>query len=318
LGASALRDAYDLTTGGAATTVGVVVAYDYPHAEADLNHYRAQYGLPACTSASGCFTKINQNGAVGSYPQQDYGWGVEASLDLQMISAACPACHIVLAEANQPTDQALGKATMAAATAGATVTNHSYGGIERTGIDTLDAPYDQPGVTAVSATGDFGYGPASFPASSPHVVAVGGTTLRRSTSARGWTERAWQYAGSGCSAYFAKPGYQADPSCHMRTYGDISAVADGLAIYNTSLPTRYRGWLEVGGTSASSPLIAGMIGAAGAGGMKPDALYGHPGDFNDVVAGSNGFCRRNYICTGLPGYDGPTGWGTPKGLAPFL
>ena len=87
----------------------MIVAYDYPSAEADMNKYRAQFGLPACTSASGCFTKINQNGQAGPYPQQDYGWGVEASLDLQMISTACPTCHIVLVEANQPTDRSLGQ-----------------------------------------------------------------------------------------------------------------------------------------------------------------------------------------------------------------
>lgn len=317
-GAVALRDAYDLPTAGATTTVGVVVAYDYPSAEADLNKYRKQYGLPACTSASDCFTKVNQSGAQGSYPQQDEGWGVEASLDLQMISAACPTCHIVLAEANQPTDRALGKATMAAISTGATVTNHSYGRIETTGVETAAAPYDQPGVTAVSSTGDFGYGPASFPASVPDVVSVGGTTLARSATApRGWTEKAWAEGGSGCSAYFSKPGYQTDTACHMRAFGDVSAVADGLAIYNTSLPKRFQGWLEVGGTSASSPLIAGMIGAAGADGMKSGELYGHPGDFNDITSGSNGFCQGNYICTALAGYDGPTGWGTPKGLAPF-
>ncbi|MGA8246994.1 MAG: S8 family serine peptidase, partial [Nocardioides sp.] len=317
-GAPALRSAYDLSSGGADTTVAVVVAYDYPSAEADLNHYRKQFGLPACTSASGCFTKVNQHGDQGHYPPQDFDWGVEASLDLQMISAACPTCHIVLAEANQPSDHALGQATMAAIAQGATVTNHSYGRIETTGIESAASPYDQPGVTAVSSTGDFGYGPASFPASVPDVVAVGGTTLSRSaTDPRGWTEKAWQYGGSGCSAYFDKPGYQDDTACHMRAFGDISAVADGLAIYNTSLPKRFQGWLEVGGTSASSPLVAGMIGAAGAGGMKAGGLYGHPGDFNDVVSGSNGFCQGNYICTALPGYDGPTGWGTPKGLAPF-
>ncbi len=318
-GAPALRSAYDLPSGGADTTVAVVVAYDYPSAEADMNQYRKQFGLPACTSASGCFTKVNQKGETGHYPQQDYGWGVEASLDLQMISAACPTCHIVLAEANQPSDHALAKATMAAIGQGATVTNHSYGRIETTGIESAATPYDQPGVTAVSSTGDFGYGPASFPASVPDVVAVGGTKLARSaTDPRGWTEKAWKYGGSGCSAYFAKPGYQSDTACHMRAFGDVSAVADGLAIYNTSLPKQFQGWLEVGGTSASSPLVAGMIGAAGADGMKAGALYGHPGDFNDVVAGSNGFCQDNYICTAVPGYDGPTGWGTPKGLAPFV
>ncbi len=317
-GAPALRDAYDVPVTSSTQTVAVVVPFDYPSAEADMNHYRAQFGLPACTSASGCFTKINQNGKQGPYPFQDYGWGVEASLDLQMISAACPTCHIVLAEARTPDDESLGKATMAAIHAGAKVTNHSYGRIELTGTELQDGPYDQPGVTAVSSTGDFGYGPASFPASSPQVVAVGGTTLARSATApRGWIEKVWSFAGSGCSAYFAKPGFQTDPSCHGRTDADVSAIAQGLAIYNTSLPRGYRGWLTVDGTSASSPFVAGLIGAANAGGLKPADLYGHPGDFNDVVRGSNGFCQGNYLCTGVAGYDGPTGWGTPNGLAPF-
>jgi hypothetical protein len=318
-GAPALRDAYDVPATSSTATVAVVIPFNYPDAEQDMNHYRAQFGLPACTSASGCFSKINQNGEHGHYPPQDFDAGVEASLDLQMISAACPTCHIVLAEANRFTDRSLGAATMAAIGAGATVTNHSYGGIEVTGTNALAAPYDQPGVTAVSSTGDEGYGPASFPASAPGVVAVGGTTLARSaTTARGWTEKVWEYGGSGCSAYFAKPVWQTDTACHHRTDADIAAVAHGLAIYNTSLPRRYRGWLEVDGTSASSPFVAGLIGNANAGGIKPGALYGHPGDFNDVVSGSNGFCQGSYMCTAGPGYDGPTGWGTPKGIAPFV
>jgi hypothetical protein len=318
-GAPALRQAYGLGADPAPSTVAVIVAYDYPHAEADMNRYRRQFGLPTCTSASGCFTKLNQKGQQGHYPPQDYGWGVEASLDLQMISTSCPTCHVVLVEANQPTDKALGHAEETAVKAGAKVTNHSFGRIELTGTRAQAALYTHPGVTAVASTGDFGYEPASFPASAPSVVAVGGTTLARSTTAaRGWTERAWQFGGSGCSAYFAKVQGQTDTSCHMRTDSDVSAVARGLAIYNTSLPPRYRGWLEVDGTSASSPLIAGMIGSDGQGGLRPADLYAGPADaFNDVTSGSNGFCKGNYMCTGVTGYDGPTGLGTPKSVESF-
>jgi len=236
-GAPALRDAYDLTGPSADTTVAVIVAYDYPSAEADMNTYRRQFGLPACTSASGCFTKLNQSGQPGPYPQQDYGWGVEASLDLQMISAACPTCHIVLVEAKQPSDGALGKAEAAAVAAGATVTNHSFGRIELTGTDTQAALYDHPGVTAVASTGDFGYGPASFPASSPSVVAAGGTTLARSsTDPRGWTERAWKYAGSGCSAYFEKVGGQTDTACEGRRLGGREGPGDLQHLAPEGLP----------------------------------------------------------------------------------
>jgi Subtilase family len=317
-GAPALRSAYDLGPDQDPGTVAVVVAFDYPHAEKDMNQYRAQYGLPACTSASGCFKKINQEGETGNYPQQDYGWGIEASLDLQMISAACPTCHIVLVEANQPTDYALFHAEQAAVNAGATVTNHSFGRIELTGAESDALHFEHPGVTAVASTGDFGYGPASFPASSPNVVAVGGTVLSRSTTnPRGWREKAWRYAGSGCSAYFDKPVGQTDTACHGRTEADISAVARGLAIYNTSLPRRFRGWMTVDGTSASSPLIAGMIGSVGTPGVTPQLLYAHAGDFNDVVGGSNGFCQGSYMCTGVAGYDGPTGLGSPNGVSAF-
>jgi subtilase family serine protease len=300
-------------------TVGVIVAYDYPHAEADMNHYRQQYGLPACTSASGCFTKINQKGETDHFPPADQGWGVEASLDLQMVSTACPTCHIVLVEANQPYDKAFFKAEHAAVDAGATVTNHSFGRIELTGAETDALNYVHDGVTAVASTGDFGYQPASFPASSPDVVAVGGTVLARSsTDARGWTEKAWKYAGSGCSAYFAKPGGQADTACHGRTIADVSTVAKGLAIYNTSLPRRFRGWLQVDGTSASSPLVAGMIASQGSGGLRPSALYQEgSGQFNDVVGGSNGYCQGSYLCTGVAGYDGPTGLGSPRSPSAF-
>jgi hypothetical protein len=318
-GAPALRSAYGLAADQNPGTVAVVVAFDYPHAEADLNHYRAQYGLPSCTHASGCFTKINQRGETDNYPQQDYDWGVEASLDLQMISASCPTCHIVLVEAKYPTDSALFNAEQAAVDAGATVTNHSFGRIELTGAQADAQHFVHPGVTAVASTGDFGYGPASFPASSPDVVAVGGTVLSRSaTNQRGWTEKAWQYGGSGCSAYFDKPVGQTDTACHGRTAADVSAVARGLAIYNTSLPRRYRGWLEVDGTSASSPLVAGMIGSVGTPGVRPQLLYTHAADFNDVVGGSNGFCRGSYLCTGVAGYDGPTGLGSPHGVNGFV
>jgi subtilase family serine protease len=298
--------------------VAVIVAYDYPHAEADLNHYRRQYGLPPCTSASGCFTKLNQKGQTDHYPAPDQGWGVEASLDLQMISATCPTCHIVLVEANQPTDKPFFRAEQTAVDAGATVTNHSFGRIELTGAETDASNYDHDGVTAVASTGDFGYQPASFPASSTDVVAVGGTVLARSTDERGFTEHAWRFGGSGCSAYFAKPAAQDDTACRGRTMADVSAVAQGLAIYNTSLPRRFRGWLKVDGTSASSPLVAGMIASQGSGGIRPTALYANSDQFNDITGGSNGFCQGSYLCTGVPGYDGPTGLGSPRSPEAFV
>ena len=319
-GATDLRSAYDIESPSAqADTIGVIDVGGYPHAEADMNHYRAQYGLPVCTSADGCFRKLNQNGEAGSYPRPDSNWGVETALDLQMASAACPTCHIVLVEADQPLDPSLAKAEQTAVDAGAAVISHSYGRIELTGDDAFAPNYDHPGVTAVASSGDEGYGPASFPASSPDVVAVGGTVLSRSGgSARGWAEKAWSFASSGCSAYFGKPVGQPGAACHGRAVADVSAVASALAIYDTSVPKSIRGWLSADGTSASAPLVAGMIASAGGGGLRPPALYANGADeFNDIVRGSNGFCFRSYLCNGVSGYDGPTGLGTPSSPAAF-
>ena len=316
-GATDLRSAYDVPSTGSTATVAIVVAYDYPKAEANMNAYRKQFGLPPCTSASGCFTKLNQRGEADNYPEPDMNWGVEAALDLQMVSAACPTCHIVLVEADQPTTGPLRKATQAAAAAGATVVNHSYGIQEYTGIEGPAAAYDVPGVTSVVASGDSGFTNATFPASVPGVVSVGGTSLSHADNARGWSEDAWLFGGSGCSAYFAKPAYQSDPACHMRTFADMSAVADELAIYDTFLPKRYRGWLRVGGTSASSPFTAGLIGAADAGGIKPGDLYARTDAFTDITTGRNGVCAGSYLCKAAVGFDGPTGWGTPQGIDPF-
>jgi hypothetical protein len=313
-GATDLRSAYDMGQVSSGTsTIGVIDAFGYPHAEADLNHYRAQYGLPPCTTANGCFTKLNQKGQQGSYPTTDQSWGLETALDLQMVSAACPTCRIVLVEANNPGDPALTRAERTAVAAGAIVTSHSYGRIELTGDDSRTSMYDHPGVTAVASTGDAGYGPANFPASSPDVVSVGGTVLAKSPgSVRGWAEQAWEFASSGCSAYFAKPLGQPGTSCPGRSVADVSAVASNLAVYDTSLPKFARGWEAADGTSASAPLVAGMIASVGDGGLRPPALYAMGADaFNDVVRGSNGFCRGNYLCTAVAGYDGPTGLGTP-------
>lgn len=311
-GAGDLEDAYQIDpTAGSTTTIAVIDAYGYPHAEADMNTYRQQYDLPPCTTASGCFQKLNQKGEQGSYPKPDHGWGIETALDLQMVSAACPTCHVVLVEANNEGD-ALDRAEKTAVAAGATVTTHSYGIRESRGVHQQAKLYRHPGVTAVASTGDDGYGPPNFPASARKVVAVGGTVLARSSDPRGWSETAWSHGASGCSTFFGKPAGQTNQSCPGRTLADVSAVASHLAIYDTSLAPSQRGWLTVGGTSASAPFVAGMIADAGAQALRPATLYAlDPGDFNDVVVGSNGTCHGRDLCTAGPGYDAPTGLGSP-------
>jgi len=314
-----IASAYQLDTSrGRGETVGIVDAFDEPNIASDLNAYRAAWGLPPCTAANGCFRKVNQRGG-STPPSPDPGWGVEIALDVEAVSAACPNCRILLVEANEPSFIDLGKSVNTAVRLGADVVSNSYGNDEYNGIIKLgNTYYRHPGVAVLASSGDFGFGAAQFPAVLRNVIAVGGTTL---TQARGgWKEQAWGGAGSGCSAWIAKPSWQHDGHCQMRTVADISAVADpdtGFAVYDTYGLGRDNGWIVVGGTSLSSPLIAGMIGLAGNAGKLDSAayIYGHRSGLYDVVGGSNGFCGRDYLCTGVKGYDGPSGLGSPRGLS---
>jgi subtilase family serine protease len=322
-GPADLRDAYKLPlTGGAGQTIAIVDAFDNPNAETDLAIYRQQYGLPACTTANGCFKKINQRGQASPLPTADAGWGVEIALDVDMVSAACPSCDILLVEGDDATFEDLGAAVDQAVKSGAAAVSNSYGADEFRGMDTAAAHYVHPGVPILASSGDDGFRAASFPAVLNNVIAVGGTSLARTANARGWSETAWSGAGSACSAWIPKPAWQHDDNCRMRTVADVSAVADprtGVAVYDTFDPGVPPGWLVVGGTSASSPFVAGVFGVAGNARSFNNAssFYNQGKDLFDVVGGSNGFCGGDYLCTGLAGYDAPTGMGSPNGTTAF-
>lgn len=322
-----IQSAYALPAGGAGATVAVVDAFDLPTAESDLGVYRQRFGLPACTTANGCFRKVDQSGGI-SYPVANSDWGAETALDIEMVSAACPACKILLVEAASDLMTDMGAAVNTAVALGAKYVTNSYGA-QGTGLDLLDTTYfNHPGVVITASSGDGGFGSSNnpqFPASSPHVTAVGGTTLTPAAGTyRGWAETAWSGAGSGCSTFGAKPAWQHDGGCPTKTVADVSAVADpntGVAAY-TSSPTSsgQSGWLVFGGTSVSSPLIAGMYALAGApaaGSYPAEYPYQHVSALNDVTSGSNGSCSPSYQCTAGPGYDGPTGLGTPNGVSAF-
>jgi subtilase family serine protease len=311
-----LRSAYALTSsGGAGQTVAIVDAYDDPNAAADLGVYRTAYGLPACTTSNGCFRKVDQNGGT-NYPVANTGWAEEISLDLDMVSAVCPNCHILLVEASSNSLNDLLLAENRAATLGATVISNSWGANEFSSESLYDS-YFKHGIPITASSGDAGYG-VEWPASSPYVTSVGGTSIVRSTGARGWAETAWSGAGSGCSAYESKPAFQTDASCARRTVADVSAIADpntGVAVYDSY---RVSGWLVFGGTSVAAPVVASVYALAGNGASISSAgyVYGHR-VLNDVVSGGNGSCGGTYLCTAGPGYDGPTGLGTPNGTAAF-
>jgi PKD repeat protein len=319
-GPSDLQGAYNIfnqsSSAGGTQTIAIVDAYDDPNAEADLGVYRSQYGLPPCTTANGCFKKVNQLGQQGNYPKTDAGWAQEISLDLDMASAICPNCKILLVEANSNFFSDLATAVDRAATLGGTQISNSYGGSEYSGETSDESHYNHPGVAVTVSSGDSGYG-AEFPAASRYVTAVGGTTLNRNSSTpRGWTETAWSGAGSGCSAYISKPAWQSDSGCTRRTIADVSAVADpntGVAVYD-SLPFHGRsGWMVFGGTSAAAPIVAGFDALIGSSAGSPSYPYGNPGSYYDITSGSNGSCGGSYLCTAKAGFDGPTGLGTPKG-----
>lgn len=318
---SQLQAAYDLpsSTNGAGQMVGIVDAYDDPKAESDLGVYRAQFGLPACTTQNGCFTKVSQSGSHTKFPSPNPGWGGEISLDLDMASAICPNCKILLVEANTSSSANLAQSVDRAVKLGATVVSNSYGG---SGGGGSNKHYTHPGTTITASSGDSGYGPSS-PCDYATVVCVGGTSLHKTGNKRGWSETAWRGAGSGCAPAVKKPSWQTDHGCPRRSEADVAAVADpqtGVATYDTF---GSRGWGVTGGTSVASPIIASVFALAGNASTQNAAegiwAAGGSSSLNDVTEGSNGTCptKYPYICQAGPGYDGPTGWGTPNGLGAF-
>ena len=332
-GAKAIESAYKLPLGkGNGQTIGIVDAFSTPHLAADLGVYRKEYGLPPCTTASGCLRIVNQQGAASPLPRPDpLGWGVEETLDVSMVSAACPLCKIVIVEAKTPSFANLAAAENTAVRLGAKVISNSYDGRESGFTQAYAKAYNQPGHVIVASSGDFGYTAALFPANLASVTAAGGTRLSRAGNARGWTESVWNNAlgasGSGCSAYVPKPSWQHDPHCPGRTVGDVAAVATNIPLYDSSIPEKFGGpWLTVSGTSASSPLIAGVYGLAGnATTVKPGYEYAHASALFDVAQGNNDWfnnahgksCGFDYLCVAKKGYDGPTGLGTPDGAGAF-
>ena len=309
-GPSSIQSAYKLAgLSASGRTVAIVDAYNDPTAEADLGVYRSQFGLPACTTANGCFRKVSQTGSSTSLPATNASWAQEISLDLDMVSAACPTCHILLVEASSASTANLGTGVnQAAKTAGVVAISNSYGGSDARD-STYAKYYNHPGIAVTASTGDSGYQGGSYPADSAYVTAVGGTSLRTSTSSRGWTETAWSGAGSGCSAYnTAVAPTSAGTGCSKRAMADVSAVADpntGVAVYDSTKYQGLSGWLVFGGTSASSPIVASVFALSGRTTGYPAALYSHASSLFDVTSGSNGTCSPTQWCHARTGWDGP-------------
>jgi subtilase family serine protease len=330
-GPAQFRGAYELPSAAAtAQTIGIVDAYNDPNIAGDLNAYSKQFGLPQCNSSNPCFEKVNQAGsAAGPFPQTSSGWSLEIALDVEVAHAICPNCKVLLVEASSNSLANLSASVNTAAKLGATEISNSYGGSEFSGelSETYAAPYNHPGVAVTVSSGDSGYGSFGFPAALSSVITVGGTTLSLGPESAYGSESVWSGAGSGCSNYASAPEWQAFlTACSgKRGTADVAADADpntGAAVYDTVRYQGRSGWFQVGGTSLSSPLVAGIYALAGGLPAETSAasgLYGHLGDaavLHDVTSGSNGSCST-IMCKGGVGYDGPTGVGTPKGIGAF-
>ena len=348
-----LRSAYKLPEhGGSGATIAVVDGPADPNAEIDLNAYRKEYGLGECTAANNCFKQMNSLGEVKK-PTEPRSWNTEISLDLDMVSAACPECHIVLVEAIEAGPSYMLAAEEEAAKLGVTAITNSWNiGFElnnpanskvnceeRRCVSAEEEAADEhyfnhPGTPIFFAGGDYGYA-VRYPAASPYVIAVGGTTLKKEAgSSRGWAEETWfnssveadadgRGGGSGCSLYATKPKWQTDKACTKRLLSDVAADADWekspVSVYDSYVPG---GWFNSGGTSLSSPLVAGTWALSTSytknlGNLGAEAFYKSSGALFDLTTGSNGTCspptEDEYWCTAKVGFDGPGGNGTPDG-----
>ncbi len=311
-----LKAAYGLTGLDATTPVAVVDAYANPNAVADLAAYRTQFGLGTAT-----LTQYNQTGGPITTVAGNTGWGQEEMLDLEMVSAICPSCPIVYVGGSSASFADLGAAVNTAVSKGAKVVSNSYGGSEFSTESSLAGAYNHPGVAITVSSGDSGYG-VQVPAAFNTVTAVGGTNLTLNADGTRKTETVWSGAGSGCSAYISKPTWQHDASCTRRTVADVSAVADpatGVAVYDSYGSTGGANWYVFGGTSVAAPIIGGVYALSGiTAGVPASIAYSSTGALFDVTSGTNTRrCRFGYLCSGVVGYDGPSGLGTPKGTGAF-
>ena len=330
--AKTIQEAYGISgqTMSSTATIAIVDAFGYSTLEADLAVYRTQMQLPPCTKANGCLTILNQTGGttLPANPPPTDDWTVETALDVDMASAACPTCKIVVYQTTTDQDDGLFIANNTAAAAGVTVISNSWGGAEQGGESAYESYFAHPGIAIFVAAGDAGYndngkGP-DYPATSGNTISVGATALLGSTG--NYTERVWggtgtSYSatqitqtgagGSACSLSIPKPSYQpASSGCAFKATADVSALGDpstGPAIYDSNAG----GWQTVGGTSASSPMVAAMMAGAGHGSITGKFFYDNMAKFHDVTQGANGSCGT-ILCTAGAGWDGPTGVGTPN------
>ena len=334
-----IHSAYALPlTGARGQRIAVVSAYSDPYVPADLAAYSRRYGIPACTVAGGCLRVLNQRGQPGPLPGGDPSGGsfnTESALGVELARGVCQSCSIMLVEADSSGKADLAGAANAAAEAGATVVTTTFTPAEDPFDEELyGKDFTHPRTTVVAAAGEadqgYGYsGAVDFPSALAEVIAVGGTTLRLGAHGAYAGEGAWISTMSGCSNFQPAPAWQAldaaAAGCQTRrTVADISAVADpGVEVRVSAAGIPGGPWYTATGTSVAAPIIAGVVGLAGSVGAGEarqlyDRARSDPAAFHDVRSGVTAPYCGGLICRAGPGYDGPTGLGTPFGLAAFL
>lgn len=308
LSPATIKSAYNFptsATAGAGKTIAIVDAYDDPTAEKDLNVFSSAFGLPACTTANGCFKKVNQTGGT-KMPRTNSGWALEISLDVQWAHAIAPGAKILLVEANSASFADLLTAETYALNNAQYVSN-SWGASEFSGETTYDPKFVKSGVSVFVSSGDSGL-PAQYPSSSPNVISVGGTRLNFSGSTL-TSETGWTSGGGGCSVYETANAAQssfaqyAQTKCNgKRSTPDVSLDADpasGVSVYDSTPYNGASGWWVVGGTSASSPMWAARSAISGLV-VNAATVYGSSITFRDITAGGNtGGCLTGFdLCSG--------------------
>jgi subtilase family serine protease len=312
-----LKAIYRLPSSGGSGTIAIIDAYHDPTIEKDLGVFDAAYGIAACTVKNKCLEVHKMSSSITT----DSGWALETSLDVQWAHAIAPQAKILLVEAKTPSGANLLSAIDYAANRKDVVAvSMSWGGDEFSDETSYDTHFkSRYGAVFFASSGDDGAG-VSWPAVSPSVVGVGGTSLELSSMGRLVKESAWSGSGGGVSAYETQPSYQKNyvvPKANgMRAVPDVSYDADpasGYAVYKTTGSSK-KGWYTVGGTSAGAPQWAAIFALGHSATLA--ALYADKASsgtaqfFRDIASGANGTCK--YYCAARRRYDYVTGLGSPQ------
>ena len=323
-----VRHAYGfdtITNQGDGQVIALIEAFNHPQIEKDLAVFNQAFNLPPCTTANGCFTQLSVNGKnLGTNTL----WALEISLDVEWAHAMAPNARIILVQSPSGYLVDMLQGVDLAVRMGANIVSMSWGAPEFTGETAYDGHFVAPGVTFVASSGDFG-NPGFYPAASPFVTGVGGTSLNVDSNGNRLSENAWSGSGGGISSF--EPNLFQSPfnGSTGRGIPDVAYNADpatGFAVYDSTPYHGSGGWIQVGGTSAGAPqwsaifaiansmratAVKGLLGGANMALYKAAAgASAYASDYNDVKTGSNG--TSGTVCSANSGYDFVTGLGSPQ------